>query len=453
MSIKQTPWLRLRRKLKWVLNKDITEGIFLLLGVIIALVWANSNWHDSYHHLWEQKLTIRLGSFEFKQSLHHLVNDGLMAIFFFLVGLEIKREVMVGELSTLRKALFPVICAAGGMIFPAMIYYLFNPSGEAAAGWGVPVATDIAFALVLISVLGRRVPIALKVFLAALAIADDLGAVMVIAIFYTDEIIINSLLIAFSVFAFLIAANRFGIRNPWFYGIVGLFGIWLAFLQSGVHATIAGVLIAMAIPTSVLIKEDKYAYKLKQLGYKFKRTDSNDHQMATDDQLKIVDNVKKVTKAVTPPLQKIEHALSPFVSYLILPVFALANAGVRMETGLWEALHSPVSLGIILGLVLGKVIGVMGFARLFTWLGITQIPPSINWLQLLGAASFAGIGFTMSLFIAELAFADESLLMNAKFGILIASLIAASIGLVIFFFFPASKILNSKKAEAYKDKP
>jgi NhaA family Na+:H+ antiporter len=207
MSIKQTPWLRTKRKLKWILNTDVTEGIFLLLGVVVALIWANSAWHESYHHLWEQQLLIRISPFHFEQNFHHLVNDGLMAIFFFMVGLEIKREVMVGELSTLRKALFPVLAALGGMVFPALIYYLINPSGEAANGWGVPMATDIAFALVLVSVLGKRVPLALKVFLAALAIADDLGAVMVIALFYTDEIVVNSLIVAFSVFGFLIVAN------------------------------------------------------------------------------------------------------------------------------------------------------------------------------------------------------------------------------------------------------
>lgn len=432
MSIKQTPWLRTKRKLKWILNTDVTEGIFLLLGVVVALIWANSAWHESYHHLWEQQLLIRFGPFHFEQNFHHLVNDGLMAIFFFMVGLEIKREVMVGELSTLRKALFPVLAALGGMVFPALIYYLINPSGEAANGWGVPMATDIAFALVLVSVLGKRVPLALKVFLAALAIADDLGAVMVIALFYTDEIVVNSLIVAFSVFGFLIVANRLGVRNPWFYGLVGMFGIWLAFLQSGVHATIAGVLIAMAIPADVLIKKDNYAYRLKQLGRKFKRTDGYDHQMASDDQLEIVGDVKKVTKAVMPPLQKIEHAISPFVSYLILPLFALANAGVRLETSLGEAIQSPVSLGIIFGLVVGKILGIMGFARLSTWLGITHMPASISWRQLLGAASFAGIGFTMSLFIAELAFTEADLLTEAKFGILLASLLAAGLGLFIF---------------------
>lgn len=439
MSIKQTPWLRTKRKLKWILNKNITEGVFLLLGAIVALIWANSSWYASYDHLWEQKLLIRFGSLQFEQNLHHLVNDGLMAIFFFLIGLEIKREVMVGELSTLRKALFPVICAAGGMLLPALIYFLFNPTGDASRGWGIPMATDIAFALVLISVLGKRIPVALKVFLAALAIADDLGAVMVIAIFYTDEIVINSLLIAFSVFALLIAANRFGIRNSWFYGLVGLFGVWLTFLQSGIHATIAGILIAMAIPTDILIKGDKYAYRLKQLGRKFKRAEAYDHQMATDDQLAIVGSVKKVTKAVMPPLQKIEHAIAPFVSYLILPLFALANAGVRLETSFLEAIQSPVSQGIAFGLVVGKIIGVLGFARLFTWLGVTQIPAGVSWRELFGAAAFAGIGFTMSLFIAELAFTDKALLVNAKFGILLASFIATSIGLTIFLGFRPKK--------------
>lgn len=435
MTIRNTPWLRFRKKIKWLLERDTSEGVFLLIGVVAALVWANSPWHESYEHFWNKHLLLQFGSFHFEQSFHHLVNDGLMALFFFLVGLEIKREVMVGELSSFRKAILPVICAVGGMIVPALIYWLINPSGPTSKGWGVPMATDIAFALVLLSVLGRRIPAALKIFLAALAIADDLGAVLVIAVFYTDEIVVNALLIAFSFFAVLLIANRLGVRNSWFYGIVGIAGIWFAFLQSGVHATIAGVLIAMAIPTSVLINENKYAHYLQKLGKKFDETDKTGHQMASDDQLAIMEKVQTVTEAVMPPLQKIEHALDPFVSFIILPLFALANAGVRLDTSFAEAISSPISLGIIFGLVAGKMIGVLSFARISTWLGLTRLPVSVTWRHLFGASAFAGIGFTMSLFIAELAFQDPHMLLVAKFGILIASFIAALIGLILFLGF------------------
>lgn len=434
MIYKSTPWSKFKHQINALLKKDISKGIVLILALIIALIWANSPASDSYFHLWEQKLKFQLGNFRFEQSLHHLINDGLMAIFFFVVGLEIKREVMIGELASFKKAVLPVACALGGMAIPALLYTIITPTGEAGQGWGIPMATDIAFALVLLNVLGSKVPTALKVFLAALAIADDLGAVLVIAFFYTDEIIVNSLIIAFSVFGGLLVANRIGIRNPWFYGIVGVLGIWLGFLQSGIHATLAGVLLAMAIPTRVLVEEEDYPPKLKKLSNAFKAAESVDHQLVSSSQLKVISQVEKVNYSTTPPLQSIEHALNPIVNFFILPLFALANAGLIIPPNWYQAIISPVSIGIIVGLVLGKFFGIIGMAQLLVKLKIAELPPKVTWFHLAGAACFAGIGFTMSLFIAELAFTNTELQLQAKMGILLASIISAFIGIGIFKF-------------------
>lgn len=436
MIYKSTLWTKIKQQITTIFKNDTSKGVVLVLAVIIALIWANSTLSESYFHLWEQKLKIKFGPFSFNQSFHHLVNDGLMAIFFFLVGLEIKREIMVGALSTVRKAALPVACAIGGMVLPALIYLWINPSGEASNGWGIPMATDIAFALVLINILGKRVPTALKIFLAALAIADDLGAVLIIAFFYTDEIIINSLIIAFSTFGGLLIANRIGVRNPWFYGLIGILGIWLSFLQSGVHATLAGVLLAIAIPTKVLLKEENYPPRLKKLSKEFDAAQSTGDQMVSTKQLKIIEKVRKANYSTTPPLQRIEHALSPFVDYLILPLFALANAGIVISSNWIELATSTVSLGIIAGLVLGKVFGILGVAQLLVRLKISELPEEVKWPHLIGAACFAGIGFTMSLFIAELAFKTAEMQTQAKIGILLASIIAALLGLLIFRFFP-----------------
>lgn len=440
MIYKITPWTRFKQQIARIFKNDTSKGVILVLAVIMALIWANSTLSESYFHLWEQKLKIKFGSFTFDQSFHHLVNDGLMAIFFFLVGLEIKREIMVGALSTIRKAALPVACAIGGMVLPALIYIWINPTGEASAGWGIPMATDIAFALVLINVLGKKVPAALKIFLAALAIADDLGAVLIIAFFYTDEIIINSLIIAFSTFGGLLIANRIGIRNPWFYGLVGILGIWLNFLQSGVHATLAGVLLATAIPTKVLLKEKRYPPKLKKLSKEFDVAPSTGDQMISTSQLEIIGKVRKANYSITPPLQRIEHMLSPFVDYLILPLFALANAGIVISSNWFELATSTVSLGIIAGLVLGKVFGILGMAHLLIRLKISQLPEKVRWPHLIGAACFAGIGFTMSLFIADLAFKTAEMQTQAKIGILLASVIAGLLGLLIFRFFPKKNV-------------
>lgn len=443
MKIKSTPWQKVKRQFTRIFSKDTTEGVLMLIAVASALIWANSPWSESYHHLWEKELYIGLGEQSFRQNLHHFINDGLMAIFFFLVGLEIKREILLGELSSWRKALLPIICAVGGMICPALIYFAFNATGEASGAWGVPMATDIAFVLVILAVLGSRVPVALKVFVTALAIVDDLGAVLVIAFFYTDEIIWNSLFIALGCFGFLLAANRLGVREPWFYGLFGISGVWLGFLQSGVHATLAGVLIAMAIPINALLAEDRFSKKLSRLGRRFDESDSPDHQLMSLNQLEIINDLSITRKAIVPPLQRIEHALSPFVNYFIIPIFAFANAGVFIGEDFGAIFSNSVSIGIVVGLVIGKLIGIVGTARIATWLGWVNLPKNTNWTQMIGAGILAGVGFTMSLFIAELALPSEDLLGAAKLGILLASTIAVVIGSSFFFF--QSKPEQTKK--------
>lgn len=444
MLDRRTPWMKFKERWSWLHNQEITEGLLLIGGVIIALIAMNSPFHEAYHHFWQQELLIEVGEWRFEQNFHHLVNDGLMAIFFFLVGLEIKREIVGGELSTWRKAILPVFAALGGMVFPAIIYLLIVPQGEMANGWGIPMATDIAFALVLLRVLSGRVPLALQVFLAALAIADDLGAIMVIAIFYTDTIVVSALVIAFSAFALLLLANSFGVRSPGFYGTIGIFGIWLAILQSGVHATIAGVLIAMAIPANKLVRDRNYQKRVKELGKSFDEKPSTEEELVTKSQLDVLNSVNKLTVATAPPLQRIERSLSPFVSYIVLPLFALSNAGVRFSGNWQEAIFSPVSLGIIAGLVLGKTLGILSFVRIVTWFNLADLPNNIRWNHILGASCFAGIGFTMSLFIAQLAFDDEALVTSAKMGILIASTISALLGLFVFL---RTTSTDSKKGE------
>lgn len=446
-----TPWSRFKEIIADCFGYESTPGILLILGVIIALILANSPFAEAYHHFWEYEISLSINEFHLHQSLHEFVNDGLMAIFFFTVGLEIKREVMVGELSTWRKAVLPVVCALGGMVFPAAFYALVNLGGPAVNGWGVPMATDIAFALVIIGLLGSRVPVALKVFVTALAVADDLGAVLVIAFFYTDEVVVESLLFAFGTFAVLIVSNRLGVRNSWYYGILGILGIWIGFWFSGVHATIAGVLTAMAIPVNVRLDTGEFLHRLTVQRDRFETaclTDT-DNFMVSEEQMEILEEIERDSNATISPLQRIEHVLEPPVDYLILPLFAMANAGVTISGNFGDALFSTVSLGIIAGLCLGKLVGITGTAWLVTRLGLAELPEQTNWKQLAAAASLAGIGFTMSLFIAELAFTEEQFLMQAKVGVLVASLISATAGVLMFrYWSPATPPSEEEALEA-----
>ena len=406
--------------------------MLLILATVVALFWANSSFYPAYHHLWyEMKVGFTWGGFKLIGSLHHWINDGLMALFFFTVGLEIKREIIGGELSSLKKASLPIMAAVGGMIIPALIYTLVVINKpELLHGWGVPMATDIAFALGLLAMLGKRININLKIFLTALAIADDLGAILVIAIFYTESINYTELITAAIFMIVLVVANFTGVRRTLFYTVVGLSGVWLSFLCSGVHATIAGVLIALTIPARTAIDEETYISKLSRLLQKFRKENPNGNPLLTKEQAHVVEEIDKLNDAAQTPLQKLEHFLHPITTYFILPVFALSNAGVRVEGNIFDLMFHPIAIGIILGLVLGKFVGISLFSRLMVKLKWASLPEGVSWKQIYGVALLAGIGFTMSIFISELAFNDEAFKQIAKVGIMAASLLAGVLGMI-----------------------
>ncbi len=409
---------------------EAAGGIVLLAVTAVALVWANSPWSAAYHHLWETPVTIGAPGFGLTLPLHGWVNDALMAVFFFFVGLEIKREALVGELSSLRTATLPVVAALGGMLVPATLFALINHDGAGSAGWGIPMATDIAFALGVLALLGDRVPSGLRVFLAALAIADDLGAVLVIAIFYTSELNLLALGGGALILLLLIGLNMSGARHPLVYAIVGV-ALWLFVLTSGIHATIAGVLLAMTIPARTLINEEQFLQAAEASLGQFRAADepgstvlSNlGHQEALYD-------MECATEAVQPPLQRIERALHRVVPFVIMPLFALANAGVAL-TDVAAGLRSPIALGVMCGLLFGKPIGILLASVAAVRFGAADLPTGVTWSHVHGAGWLAGIGFTMSLFVAGLAFGTGPLLDIAKLGVFGASLSAGLIGYVL----------------------
>jgi NhaA family Na+:H+ antiporter len=404
-------------------EKEASSSILLLLCTAVALVWANSIFRESYEHLWETYVSIGWGGAQLSLTLHHWINDGLMAVFFFVIGLEIKREVLVGELSTARKAALPIAAAIGGMVVPALVYVAFNAGTPELRGWGVPMATDIAFALGVLALLGSRVPSSLRVFLAALAIADDLGAVLVIALFYTDQLSVQSLVIAGMLLVTMFVLNRAGVRSPIPYAVVGLL-LWFAVLQSGVHATVAGVLAATAIPARRRIVPSEFNAKSQNLLEEFREDVREGETELTADQRDALYSLSIAIEGVETPGARLEHSLHPWVSYFIMPVFALANAGVHLGGGAGAAMLSPVALGVALGLLLGKPIGVTFFAWLAVRLGWAALPEDVRWRHVSGVSVLCGIGFTMSLFIATLAFPDPATLDVAKIGILGGSLLA-----------------------------
>ena len=419
-------------KISKFISQEAYGGILLIIATIIALVWANSSFYESYHYIWhELKVGFAWGEINMISSIHHWINDGLMALFFFVVGLEIKREIMGGELSTLKKASMPIAAAIGGMVVPALFYVFmtFNYP-DYLNGWGIPMATDIAFALGLLALLGDKVNINLKIFLTALAIADDLGAVMVIAVFYTETIDFKELYYAAFFLGVLIIANISGIRKTAFYALVGFIGVWIAFIYSGVHATIAGVLIALTIPARTKIDESEYMKRLSKYIDVLKKEKPNKNSLLTKKQAHTISSIKKLNDKAHTPLQKLEHSLHPLTAYFILPVFALSNAGVHIEGSILKMLIHPISLGIIVGLVLGKFVGISLFSRLVVKLKIATLPNGMTWRQLYGVAFLAGIGFTMSMFISDLAFKNEEYKQIAKVGIMAASFISATIGMV-----------------------
>lgn len=415
-----------------ITNKVFSNtGIVLLVAVIIAILWANSPWQTTYRNILNTTISLSVGNFQLTEPLLLWINDGLMALFFLQVGLELKREILGGKLSTPQNAVLPIGAAIGGMVFPALIYFSLNTSSEASQGWGIPMATDIAFSLGVLALFGKRLPIALRVFLVTLAVVDDLGGVMVIALFYTSGISTMDLFHAFLFFGLLIIGNYAGIRKTWFYAIIGIGGVWLAFFFSGVHPTIAGILTALAIPGRVKINEATFSQRLAALHKKFKQEKPVKGSLISHSQLEILEEIKVTSSEAQTPLQKLENALNPFVNFIVLPLFAFANAGIHLHGKVLEVLTHPISLGIGFGLILGKFIGIVLFSKILVFLKLAKLPKNITWYHIYGIAFLAGIGFTMSLFINELAFADEEFIYTAKVGILFSSLIAGIIGSII----------------------
>lgn len=420
---------------KEFISKETLSGILLVLAAIMAIIWANSPWADSYHYVWhELHMEFAFGNwFDIDASLNHWVNDGLMAIFFFTVGLEIKREVMEGELSTMKKASLPIMAAIGGMLFPALLYVLFNyDNPHTVKGWGIPMATDIGFALGVLSLLGNRVSIHLKVFLTALAIADDLGAIMIIAIFYTDPATIDysQIWTALTFIAILIVANKMGVRSGTFYGIIGLFGVWIAFIYSGIHATFAGVLIAMTVPARSKINEMEFLTKAGKIRPIFEKNVIPGKLLSVE-QVHAISKLEKLIEEVQTPLQKLEHTIHPFVAYVVLPLFALSNAGVHISGKMIDLLLDPVSLGVITGLVVGKFLGVVLISKVMVFLKISALPEKVKWPEIYGVGLLAGIGFTMSIFISDLAFDDKQIIEKAKLGVMLATVLSSCLGLLV----------------------
>jgi len=403
----------------------------LLAATVAALLLANSRWSGIYFGYLHTKVGVAWGSATFALSVQHWINDLLMVVFFFVVGLEIKRELVAGQLSSLKKAAVPVVAAVGGMVVPALLYAWFNPTGDAAAGWGIPMATDIAFALGVLALFGARVPIGLKVFLTALAIVDDLGAVLVIAIFYSGAIAWLGLAVAGAFLAAIVFANRSGVGHPVVYVALAL-GVWAGVLASGIHATIAGVLVAMVVPVRSTLNprefldltEDRLS-RLRTVGL------TRDSVLEDRWQLDAISDLRQVASAMRPPGLALEETFHPFVAFVILPLFAFFNAGVAVSGSFVDGLLHPVGLGVVLGLVLGKQVGV----TLFTWLAVklarAERPEGVSWSQIYGGACLAGIGFTMSMFVDQLAFADPANVDRAKVGILVASVVAAAWGGIV----------------------
>jgi NhaA family Na+:H+ antiporter len=431
------------RAADWVLrpfqqfaHKQVAGSVLLLACTAIALVWANSVWHEAYESLLQQPIVILLGRVRLDFDLHHWINDGLMAVFFFAVGLEIKRELLVGELAEPRKAILPIAGAAGGMVVPALVYVAFNTEGPGLRGWGIPMATDIAFALGALVALGHRIPDGLKVFLVALAIVDDLGAVMVIAFFYTASLNFAGLGLAALFLVALIAVNRAGVRLGLVYAALGA-GVWYGMLVSGVHATLAGVLTALTVPASVRVVPEALARVVRRGADAIEaRGAAGSRDVMNPERFATIAVLSRWLAAANSPLQRFEHAVQPWVTFVILPVFALCNAGVRIDASAIATIGDPVPVGIAAGLVVGKQVGVFVASWLAVRAGLAALPERVTWRHMYGTAWLAGIGFTMSLFISDLAFAGTGFESEAKLGILIGSVVAAAGGILLLLTTP-----------------
>lgn len=421
--------LSLLQKFYNFFHSPLAGGAILIFSTVLAITFANipatSHW---FHDIWLTNFTIGFENFKLSEPIELWINDCIMAVFFFVVGLEIKREIVAGQLKSIKQASLPIAAAIGGMIVPAIIYFLINNGTPTESGWGIPMATDIAFALGILSIMSRKVPVSLKIFLTALAIVDDLGAILVIAIFYSSSLDWMMLLMAGMVFSLMMIFNRMNILKMRYYLIPSI-TLWILFLNSGVHATIAGVLIAMAVPTVPRFTKEKFMRKSRQIIEDFKDADKSGVGILSNErQHHAMERLVVLAKKTIPPSLKLEFLLHPAVSFLIMPLFALANAGIVISASDISHLASPQALGIILGLVVGKPIGIMLLSWICIKLGWGQMPKGATWFKMFSVACLGGIGFTMSIFIDNLAFTDPSIVAMGKLAILTASVLAAIIG-------------------------
>jgi NhaA family Na+:H+ antiporter len=430
MAVKKDPAAILTSRIKMLFSREISLGITLLLMVILAMAWANSPWSDSYHKLWKTQLTIGFEDFMITESLHRWINDGLMAYFFFLIGLEVKREFISGALSTAKKAALPLVAAIGGMLLPAVLYLAFNWNGPGASGWGISMATDIAFAVGLLTLAGAHIGQPSKTFLKAVATADDIAVILIIAFFLSSGVEPSNLIVGGVYFGLMVVGNLLGVRSFWFYLILGTLGLWVALLLSGIHATLAGFLTALTIPARTSLTERAFRERMVKHIRAFNQTLFTGGPFLSRKQVNLIQEIIYDSKHALPPLQRVEDNIRPFVHFGVLPLFALCNAGVTIEGDLWEMLTHPVSLGVITGLVLGKFGGIFLVSKALVASGMGELPMGSSWKELAGLGLMAGIGFTMALFIAELALEDPFLVKAAKLGILAGSLISGVLGIV-----------------------
>jgi NhaA family Na+:H+ antiporter len=413
------------------IHTEANSGVVLLAATGAALVWANSPWSDSYHRFWETRLALDVALFQVSKPLEAWVNDGLMAIFFFVVGLEIKRELLYGELSSPGKAALPVIAAVGGMVMPAAIYLAINAGGEAGRGWAIPMATDIAFALGVLALLGRRCPVELRVFLLAVVVVDDLGVIFVIAVAYTESLELVQLGIAAGIVGAVVAANRLGINHSFVTATLG-FLLWVAMLKSGVHATIAGVIMAALTPAKSNYGREDFANSSEQLMVDYRQALERDDPERCE---VILGHLEELSQGTEAPLERLERLAHPWSSYVILPVFALANAGIELSRGIIsEAASSSVTVGVVVALSLGKLSGITAFPWLATRLGIAELPRGVSWGHVVGVGLLGGIGFTVAIFVTGLAFDRADLIEQSKIGILVASLLSGGVGYLVMRF-------------------
>jgi Na+:H+ antiporter, NhaA family len=422
------PQRRLLSPVLEFIQAETTGGLFLLTCAILAMVLANSAWSEDYFNFWKTPFSVGFGSWVLSKSIFLWINDGLMAVFFFVVGLEIKRELLAGELSSFKQAMLPISAALGGMIVPAALYLLINYGKAGQNGWGIPMATDIAFALGFLSLFGKRVPVSLKIFLTALAIVDDLGAVIVIAVFYTADLFLANLFVGLICFAVLIVINHAGIRKVTVYVILGII-MWVAFLKSGIHPTLAGVLLAFTIPSRIKINSSAFPEHCRNLIDEYERAgDCGKPMLLCETQQTAVQSIETACHYAESPMQRLEHHLHPWVSFVIMPLFAIANAGIILNEELITSAFDPISIGVFIGLAIGKPVGITLFSWTAVKLNLARLPGDIQWKSIIGVSCIAGIGFTMSLFIADLAFNMSHQLDVAKIGIFSASIVAGTGG-------------------------